>query len=391
MGNGRDRLLMVALIAIVAVLALVSTPSEETNQGDPRLSTFRVTANGADALYRTLEAVEIPVHRSVLPVETEDTVRGPLALLAPSQTLTPAELRRMKSWVRGGGAVIYAARLEDPVLDSLGLVLESLAPDTGAARRLSWPGVRGVPAAHRWTAGVPPVEGFRYAFSDSSPALGEGVEILASTPDGAALVVAFRVGAGRIVAWSDAAPLANRTLRRSGAATIFARVAAGLMEEGERLRFDEYHHGYRGGGSPLAASLRFLRETAAGRMALQLAVVGVGLLLLLGRRFGSPLAPPPARRRSPLEHVEALAGAYRQAGARKTARGLLVAGLARRLRRSPREMRDADEFLARLRTRLPVGREAAGELEEEWRRGDGADLVRLSRGVDRLLEEVRAP
>jgi hypothetical protein len=54
-------------------------------------------------------------------------------------------------------------------------------------------------------------------------------------------------------------------------------------------------------------------------------------------------------------------------------------------------MRDADEFLARLRTRLPVGREAAGELEEEWRRGDGADLVRLSRGVDRLLEEVRAP
>jgi hypothetical protein len=45
--------------------------------------------------------------------------------------------------------------------------------------------------------------------------------------------------------------------------------------------------------------------------------------------------------------------------------------------------------LERMSTQLPVGRDAAAELLEEWRRGGRADLVALARGVDRLLEEVR--
>jgi hypothetical protein len=86
--------------------------------------------------------------------------------------------------------------------------------------------------------------------------------------------------------------------------------------------------------------------------------------------------------------VEALAGAYRQGGARRTARRLLLAGLARRMgRRVPREGTERD-MLERL-TAHPGAGDAARTLRDEWRKGDTADLVSLSRDVDRLLEETR--
>jgi len=153
--------------------------------------------------------------------------------------------------------------------------------------------------------------------------------------------------------------------------------------------FDEYHHGYRGGGSAVAGTLRFLRDRPWGHAALQWFAAALGLLLLAGRRFGAPVPPAPARRRSPLEHVEALAGAYRQGGARRTARRLLLAGLARRMgRRPPREGDGERETLEKLTSFAAAG-PAAAALRDEWKKGDAADLVALSRDVDRLLEEAK--
>jgi hypothetical protein len=40
---------------------------------------------------------------------------------------------------------------------------------------------------------------------------------------------------------------------------------------------------------------------------------------------------------------------------------------------------------------LPAGQEAAQALDEEWRKGERADLAALSASVDRLLDEVRRP
>jgi hypothetical protein len=134
----------------------------------------------------------------------------------------------------------------------------------------------------------------------------------------------------------------------------------------------------------------FLRRTGLGHAVLQCALAALGLLLLLGRRFGAPVPPPPAERRSPLEHVEALAGAYRQSGARATARRLLVAGMARRMgRKAARDAAAQDEMVSGLAQRMPVAQDAARELGEEWNKGDGADLVALSGKVDRLLQEAK--
>jgi hypothetical protein len=191
-----------------------------------------------------------------------------------------------------------------------------------------------------------------------------------------------------VVAWSDPEPLTNDRLRTSGAAVALVRAAAAGAGPRGTVWIDEYHHGYRDGGSAVGGTLRFMRDRPWGHATLQWLLVALGTLLLFGRRFGAPLQPPPARRRSPLEHVEALAGAYRQGGARRTARRLLLAGLARRMgRRVPREGTER-ELLERLTVHATAG-DAARALRDEWKKGDGADLVTLSRNVDRILEETR--
>jgi hypothetical protein len=86
--------------------------------------------------------------------------------------------------------------------------------------------------------------------------------------------------------------------------------------------------------------------------------------------------------------VDALAGAYEKAGARETARRLLVAGLARRLgRRAPAAPAAEKEMLARLSAH-PTAGDAARALNDEWQKGRMADLVALARDVDRYLDEV---
>jgi hypothetical protein len=389
-GSRRDRVLLLALAAILVVLSILLAPSEGESPLDFRPSTFHNADHGARALYLTLEELGIEVDRRFAAFMDDDSLAGPLVLLAPGQSPTPTELGVLRDWVEHGGTLVYAARPYDTTLDTLGLALTSLASDSlEEEEAFYWPGRKATPDHHAWTRGTLPVEGFRWAFADTAAAFRGPLTQLVSTSSGDAVVVSYPLGEGRVIAWSDAAPLTNRRLRRSGAAPLFARIAAEVTPEGGALHFDEYHHGYRGGGSPVKATLRFLRDTGPGRMALQLALVGLGALLLLGRRFGAPLPPPPARRRSPLEHVEALAGAYRRAGARATARRLLLAGLARRLGRGPHEVRDERRFLERLGTHLPVGQEAARGVREEFGRGERADLVALSRGIDQLLEEVK--
>ncbi|HEU0052449.1 MAG TPA: hypothetical protein VFQ39_04695, partial [Longimicrobium sp.] len=56
-------------------------------------------------------------------------------------------------------------------------------------------------------------------------------------------------------------------------------------------------------------------------------------------------------------------------------------------RRPPREGAE-DELLSRLAAHATAG-DAARALQSEWKKGQAADLVALSRDVDRLLEEVR--
>ncbi|MDQ3522385.1 MAG: DUF4350 domain-containing protein [Gemmatimonadota bacterium] len=387
MGSRRDTVLAGIVIVLVIGLALLD-PGSQRGGADPRPTTFRNGPHGTRALYLALEQLKIPVERRLSAYVDADSLAGPLVLLAPSESPTPAELRALARWIEGGGTLFYAARSGDATLDTLGLSLQDLASDSVRAwDRAYWGGVAAGPRSHPWTEGVRGVPGIRFAFADSSRALRTGSATpLLVAPGGQIVAAEIPLGRGRVIAWSDPAPLANAALREdSDAALLFARAAA---EVGGTVRFDEYHHGYRGDGSVVAATLRFLRDTRPGHAVLQLAAAGLGLLLLLGRRFGSPMAPAPVRRRSPLEHVEALAGAYRQAGARRTARRLVIAGLARRLRRPPPAEGAEAEFLEQLAARLPAGQDTAQALRAEWVQGTQGELTELARLADRLITQT---
>ncbi|HEX6746726.1 MAG TPA: DUF4350 domain-containing protein [Longimicrobium sp.] len=386
MGSRRDVAFLALLIVLVLLIAVLTGRRVEATADDPRPSTFVAGPAGARALRDVLTELKVPTRRRMQPFLDADSLAGPLVLLSPMLTPSSGELHALAEWVRRGGTVIYAARLDDETADSLGLRVTSLARDTLRTTTRRYHGATATAEANRLTEGVGTVDGFRTGFLRSSRAFDGTATVLASarrTP----VVVDYRLGKGRVIAWSDALPLVNGRLKRSRAAILFARTA---VDAGDRraLWFDEYHHGFKTGGSVIGGTTRFLLREPAGHAALQVAAALLGLVLLFGRRFGKPLPPPPARRRSPLEHVEALAGAYLQAGARDTARRLLLAGMARRLgRRVPHTAAAEGEMLQRLAAH-PTAGQAARELEAEWKKGRSADLVALARDVDRYIDEV---
>jgi hypothetical protein len=388
-GKRRDLGALGLLFLVVALLSTLATP-QRSESTDPRPSSFLTSDGGTRALHDLLGRLDIKTGRRLTPFADADSLAGTLVMVAPTDGISPAELHELAQWIRGGGTLLYAAGPWDSdVRDSLGLRVLTLQGDSLTRWNGRDSAVSARALGHPWTAGLDRVDGFRRTLDPRSPALLRpgAVTVLAIGKRPAA--AAFPLGRGRVVAWSDSRPLANDTLRASGAAPVFARMAAELSRGGRTVYFDEYHHGYRGGGSAVAGTLRFLRDRPWGHAAVQWLVVAAGLLLLAGRRFGAPVQPLPARRRSPLEHVEALAGAYRQGGARRTARRLLLAGLARRMgRRAPREGAGERETLEKLTGFAGAG-PAAAALKEEWKKGDAADLVALARDVDRLLEEAK--
>ncbi|HEX6937953.1 MAG TPA: DUF4350 domain-containing protein [Longimicrobiales bacterium] len=427
MGSRRDVVLAAALLVVVLAIAALTAP-EHRVIADPRASSYVSTDGGVKALYLTLEELGIPVARAVSRWSEDGPDAGALALIAPSTPPDRSELAALLRWIEAGGTLLYAAGARDSTLEALGLAGVTVVRDAGAAapgsggstgaglaaadsaRRAAArdaaivadpasanaepdvPGHPAFPVPHRWTAGVRAVGGFQVALRDTAGILeGDSAAALLRTARGDVVVATWRRGAGRVIVWSEATPLRNDALRRSGAALIFARMAADVATEDRPLVFDEFHHGFRGDGNAVRGTWRFLRGTRAGHATAQLLAVVLALLAAAAVRFGAPLPPAPARRRSPLEHVDALAELYRRANARTTARRLLAAQLARRLgRRPPAPDAGADDAaLDALVAGLRVDGGLVDALRREWRRGARADLVALAGAMDRLVSEVK--
>jgi hypothetical protein len=100
--------------------------------------------------------------------------------------------------------------------------------------------------------------------------------------------------------------------------------------------WDEYHQGF-GSGNQTSFSARtwdWLRSSPAGWAILQLIAVALAWLAMTSVRFGPALAVIERRRRSPLEHLEALGAGLESAGDTDTAIERLALGLRRRLSRA---------------------------------------------------------
>ena len=100
------------------------------------------------------------------------------------------------------------------------------------------------------------------------------------------------------------------------------------------LVWDEYHHGYGKDSSLERALAEWIIGTPWGWALLQLVAVVLVAIGVSAVRFGPALSVIERKRRSPLEHLEALAAGLEGAAGAETALRLIVSGLRRRLSRS---------------------------------------------------------
>ncbi len=136
-------------------------------------------------------------------------------------------------------------------------------------------------------------------------------------------------------------------------------------------------------------------RTPAGWAVLQLVAAGLLLLVLGAIRFGPVVPAVERRRRSPLEHLDALASGLERSGAARTATRLIVNGLRRRLGGTPgRAGADPVAWLDTLRsgTRTPASRDALTRLRNAATTdAGGAGVLKAANAVEDVWETLTIP
>ncbi len=220
-----------------------------------------------------------------------------------------------------------------------------------------------LPAAHRVLARIPTESLYERTSAGAAgswpfcrPLLATAIDTLLTTRDGRAVALELRfAGGGMVLLLADVAYVTNRALKETDAAIA---VVPWLLAVPTRLViFDEYHLGLGDGGSLWSASGQWLRRSPGGWAILQLLAVSLVGLATGAVRFGPALSVIERRRRSALEHLEALAAGLEGTSGIETAVGLIVAGLRRRLSRSGYVMRaNTRQWLIALELASPTPR-----------------------------------
>ncbi|HTS87378.1 MAG TPA: DUF4350 domain-containing protein, partial [Gemmatimonadales bacterium] len=331
---------LVALVGVAAVLGLRGNAAEEE---DTRASTFLAGPYGARALAEALTrlGVETRPFRSNLrrlAADTVDSTSTAFVLLNPSIWLSGSEIELVRDWNDASPrhALVVAGARASPLMrcfgyadDWRGLDSVPLRPPAGAALGL-WPRVGGVLAATNDSVVV-----------DSSEISGAKVTRCAVPPISRAdtllttatgRVVALRLtradSGGPVLLVSDAGIFRNRALRDTPAGPFVLGLFVGRFP---RVIFEEAHHGFEEGGSLWTATRDWSLESPWGWAMWQLALVGLLLVLAGAVRFGPAIHLLDRRRRSPLEHVRALATALAAAQGHDVAIEEIIEGLRRRL------------------------------------------------------------
>lgn len=351
---------MLPLVGSVLLLVALLTP-EATNGrfGDARLSSHISGSMGARVLADLAARLGWRiVMRDSMPVPSTPAGGTVHAVLAPPMRMTAAQAHRYLDAVRGGDALLIALDERNPLADSLGLwrtrdggELVVAAADSAAcgARRRDitpplWPDGRAHLWALRWVRGAPASTVTFARVGNVAGRSGAQADTTVVTAAG------FAVGRGRVAVVADPDLLRNDVLRRCahGADVVAVRLLEYLRAGGDVpraiLEFDEYHQGYGPAASVGRVVRRFLATNPVGRTILQTCLAALLLLLAVAPRAMVPRPRGRVERRDPLEQVDALAHAYEQVGATRTATARLLRGLRTRVERgSTAERARADD------------------------------------------------
>jgi len=397
-------LLLVGGVA-VAVTAGLRGPKVTVEGQQP--STFLTGPDGSKALYDVLARLGRPQERRRRGLFdlTRDSLHRPglLVVLGPSLRLEPAELEEVVAYVRGGGAVL-AAGFGGGIADCFGWESrdswradrpDSLAvtpPDSGlrlprVVRYLKTREATPDDTTPRWRA----ITELRKEGGCSALTPTGGDVLLSTAFLRRPVIVRLRFrGGGEVVLAADPGYFRNRAWRDSDVPLALTPL---LIRRG-RVTWDEYHHGYGSETSTMGAVLGWLAHSPGGWAILQvLAAMLVGLAVA-GVRFGPALGVIERRRRSQVEHLEALAAGLEGSAGVETAVGLIVSGLRRRLSRaglaSPRG--DPRQWLLALELACPTprGRTAVRRLQDVTSHPGGPERVlAAAQAVEDVWQELR--
>jgi hypothetical protein len=348
-----------ALLALLglAIAGALFTP-EESEPG-VNASSYSTTPSGTRIMFELAQRMGWRASRRRTPFDSSAR-RAVQVVVGPGQALGAREAHRLLDNVRRGGGLIFTASDADEIADSLHLVLRrserrlGSGTDEDCLRKASFadrraPGALS-PVGHEIAWRRPPPGPVTTLATGYSPRVPRGVPLAVGVP----------LGAGRIVALSSADLVSNEAVRFCvwGADVLAARALEYVRPSDASsalIVFDEFHHGYGVHGGSVEAVSTFLSRTRAGRF---LAQALAAALLLLFAAAPRPIVPKESARiarRSPLEHADALAHAYSEVGATRTATARLVEGLRRRAGRVMPAARNAGplDFLNAIANRNP--------------------------------------
>lgn len=395
----------VALTVLVIAGLLTQRRDPTSGQTDYRASSYLPGPLGAKALADALGRLGIDVRRfrhglRQLDVTEGQSPRRVLLLLDPGSDLSSGEVEQVLRWAAAGAGtgLVLAGRGAADLMRCFGYALDWRFLDsvgvrgTQAGAAGTWPKVAGVLAVTSDTV-----------ISDSSrvedatitecrvPPVAS-IDTLLTSVSGR--VVALRLHRadteGEVVILSDVGLLRNRALKETEAGPFALALFAGRYDQ---VIFEEAHHGFAEEGSLLGATLGWSRRSPLGWAMWQLAAVGMLALVGGAFRFGPPIQVITRKRRSPLEHVRALATALAAARGHDVAIGSIVEGLRRRLLPAGQRPRgEWREWLGPLGENVQGqrARDAVRTLKTLTRPGQSPrGVLEAANAVEDLWEELR--
>jgi hypothetical protein len=398
--RGERAVVLGAIVAVIlaAVAGVVTAPTRDLE--DPRLSTYLAGPHGAKGLAQTLRHLGMTVEQRRRPYfdlagDSGQPRRAVLLAFLDIDPPTARELAAVRDYVTYGGRVFVAGvtGIESCFGYHSRRVRRGAQADSTPVASGAWR----LPRAGRVLARIPaeslaPGTAERLEGDECAPRFAARVDTLLSVRGGRPLTLrlGFPTG-GEAVLLADGAFLTNRSLKETDAGlAVLPWFADGRTR---RVVVDEYHQGFGAGGSLLAASAAWLVGHPPGWAILQLVGVALVALAVVAVRFGPPRAGVERRRRSPLEHLEALAAGLEGAGGVDTAVALTVSGLRRRLGRAGALSVDAQRsWLAALELGLPTatGRNAVRELQRTINQPGGPErALAAAQAVEDVWEELR--
>ena len=393
----RGEWLLVGGFAAALLLAALLGRRVAPQPADVRRSTYLTTRDGARGLTDALGILGVAVERRRHPlfgIATDARAPGDvLLMLDPAMPMTTTEEREVGRYLASGGRVVLAGVTDVAYRFGVGIV---------PIRQL---GSKADSQLVRAPAGIGPLPGAQWVIGRARPPVGERAGML--TPERVDTLLAaasgrpvaarytFRGGGAALVV-ADGRWVANGVLRETDAGALVIPWIMGL--DPRRVIADEYHQGFGRGGAIFTAAWGWLVRAPAGWAILQLTFAALVALAVAAVRFGPALRVLVRVRRSPLEHLDALAAGLERSGGHQVAVDLLGRGLQRRLQRGGGAASSAArraEWLAAVARAAdrPETQRAVKRLRSLMREPGGGDehVLQTAQAVEDVWEALKRP